>query len=54
MTWHPMTTQDIARAHQAALRAEAGRLRRPPSPRFRHGLAGTLRHLADRLDGAST
>ena len=53
MTWHPTTTHDIARGHQADLRAEAGRVRRSPSPRIRNGLAGTLRVIANRLDGTA-
>ena len=53
MTWHPITTQEIARGHQADLRAEAGRTRRAPAPRFRDGLADTLRVIANRLDGST-
>ena len=54
MSWHPSITQDVARERQLDLRVDACRHLRAPSPRFRRGLAGTLRLLADRLDGIAT
>ena len=53
MSWHPITTHDVARLHDADLRAEAGRTRRAPSPRLRVSVAGRLRLLANRLDGGT-
>lgn len=53
MSWHPLTTQDVARLHDTGMRVEVGRARRAPSPRFRASLAGRLRLLANRLDGGA-
>lgn len=50
MTWHPMTTEQVATTELRAQRTAAERHRRHTTPRRRSRLAHTLRTIADRID----
>jgi hypothetical protein len=58
MSWYPNITEELGRERQAQRAAEAADRRRRAaarsgSVRFRAGIAGRLRTLADRLDDPS-
>lgn len=52
MSWHPMTTEQVATTELRAQRRAAARQPRLSPPRRRSRLAHALRTIADRLDAS--